>query len=124
MNLMNDDEIAPLIREKLHGEMVLVGSETEESVIEEYFKTEHENICTDDIPSGFVCIGVYEDYCVVHFAWFDGKYETRRKMVDIGRHIHKKYTIKKGFPIFYQGKKNFYKNHSIQYDNGIWQFVV
>lgn len=123
MKIVTDDEILPFIKEKMRGTMILADNESEDDVIAEYFAAYHTNYMTDD-DNGFVCVGIYEDYCVVHFAWFDGRYETRKGMVNIGRHIYSEFTKKRNMPLLYQGKRNFYGNHSVKYDNGIWQFVL
>ena len=126
MRMVSDEEIALYVDEFMRGSMVLLDNETEDDVIEEYFKhTPHENYTVGDNDiDGFICVADYDDYAVIHFAWFNGTYETRKLMVALGYYIYNKYTVRMNKPLFYQGKHNYFGNHCAKYDIGIWQFVV
>jgi len=122
--MVNDKVMRLIVQEVMKGSMLLEDGETEASVIDDYFNhPKHKNYIIDDAINGFLCVTEYDDYAIVNFAWHMGSFATLKKMVRLGKAIYKIYTIDKGIPLYYSGKKNLYANHSEEIAENVWQFI-
>lgn len=120
MRQVSDSAVRPLIDLYVRDKLVLDEGVTEQEVIDDYFESDHVNFMVD---KGFLCIATYGTYAVVHFAWYDGRYTSRKNMVKLGKYVHNLYE-KRGLPLYYQAKKNYYANHSTEAYPNVYRFVV
>lgn len=127
MKSVSDNEIRLLVEEKMSGNMRLEEDETEDQVFEEYFNhSQHTNWVINDDIDGFLCVSEYEDYVIVNFAWYDGSFAARKKMVELGRHIHNYYRNDRYKRVLYSGQKNYYLNHSKEFMSlpNVWELML
>ncbi len=112
------------IEEKMQGKLKLCEDfPTEESMIDYFYAHSHNIYCLKgDI--GFVCVQENSDYAYVAFAWYDGSFKAHRQMVEFGHQLHKTYTVEMGLPIYYSGKSNFYRHHSVEISPDLWQLMI
>lgn len=112
------------IEEKMAGCLKLSEEfQTEQEMFDCFFDGPH-NIYSLDGDIGFLGIQEAEGFAYVAFAWYDGSFKAHRQMVKLGYQLYKTYTEDLGLPIYYSGKSNFYKHHSVEIEPDQWQFVL
>ena len=119
--IIKDDNCLDFVAQKMKGQLLLDDGASEENDMEEYKTHSHLNIFIDE-GEGFLCLSFHDSFVVVHYAWHKGTRSTHKQMVRLGKDLYKQYTISKGWPIYYTGIKNFYKNHSRQIEKNLWVF--
>jgi len=72
---------------------------------------------------GAIGLELHADIVWVTFAYTDGTFRTSRELIEIMQWAFEFYTVKQLLPILYTGRKNVFRNISIEVDNMVWQYI-
>jgi hypothetical protein len=90
-----------------------------EKGFDEYLKTVHVNIITDNS----ICLYIILEKCT--FLYYLEAYNKQgfRECRKTGLKLYEDYTVKQGLPVFYTGVSNLFKNNSMKIEEDLWMFI-